>query len=185
MTDAGAPAVVRHAHAPVETNALLRPIGVVAVPHLPCSDGCAATIQLARTLLQLARGNGICVDPETAVCEPFPTRCPPISFGGLTILPCCNARKTCGYVRENVCFDPHDGDPDGGAAPDGGPVIVRDPACSPVTVLGVTLEGCCLLENQCGYVFPTFGCISADTVRHITASNAELPDGGIACLHPR
>lgn len=43
---------------PPEANILLRWLGVRAVPHLPCSCTCQATVELGRQLVQVGRAHG-------------------------------------------------------------------------------------------------------------------------------
>ena len=50
---------------PWEANILLRWLGVRAVPHLPCSFGCAQTVVFARRLSALACRHGFCAPMAT------------------------------------------------------------------------------------------------------------------------
>jgi hypothetical protein len=64
LSDAGDRVIDVRGDAPFQANILWRWMGVRAVPHLPCSFNCPATVDLANTLMALGRDLGYATEME-------------------------------------------------------------------------------------------------------------------------
>jgi hypothetical protein len=98
----------------------------------------------------------------------------------MSIPACCTAQNTCGVMAGNMCFA--SGTPDAGSRGDG--AGVPDPSCASVTIgPGLSLGGCCMPDNTCGFSSQIAGCVSLDTLRGLGLPG--LPDGGpMSCVYP-
>jgi hypothetical protein len=92
-------------------------------------------------------------------------------------------QNTCGVSAAGNCF-PSGGVPDAGARGDGGGGVI-DPSCASLMLGGATFPGCCMTDNNCGFSFQFYGCVSLETLRGLGLPGIPLPEGGpMSCVYP-
>jgi hypothetical protein len=128
-------------------------------------------------------GSGGSVSPDGGEIVCNGVICPPTMFGGMSIPACCTMQNTCGVTAGTTCYAPPTV-PEAGARGDG--AGVPDPSCASLMLgAGVTLPGCCMPDNNCGFSFQFFGCVSLETLRGLGFPGINLPDGGpMSCVFP-
>ncbi|MET0592509.1 MAG: hypothetical protein ABW133_07410 [Polyangiaceae bacterium] len=103
------------------------------------------------------------------------TVCPPIAGpGGMAIPACCTMQNTCGIGVGTACF-PTSFDAGGGGFDAGGGGVI-DPNCGSATLAGMTLAGCCMTDNNCGFN-TQFGCVAYSSISWLPGVG--LPEGGM------
>jgi hypothetical protein len=79
-----------------------------------------------------------------------------------------------------MCIDPNGFD--AGTVPEAG-TGNPDPSCPTISLGGfITLDGCCMSDNTCGYVSAIGGgCVTVDMLRNIPG--IMLPDALMSCVY--
>ena len=129
-------------------------------------------------------GTGGTVSPDAGEIVCNGVICRPTSFGDASVAACCTTQNACGVLAGSTCFPSGGGIPEAGSRGDG--AGVPDPSCASLTLAaGITLPGCCMPDNNCGFSSQIAGCVSLETLRQLGLPGINLPDGGpMSCVYP-
>jgi hypothetical protein len=128
-------------------------------------------------------GSGGIPDAGEVICSGVV--CSPSTLTGISA--CCTAQNTCGVSfniggQPGTCYEPPTFD--AGPRLDAG-TVVPDPNCASLTVGALTLGGCCMADNTCGFASQFTGCISLEALRMVGLPGINLPEGGpMSCVYP-